>query len=427
MARPHYGEDELLAYLDANDGVVDLAEVERHLADCADCAEVLRGVEADYIVLSDPLLWRDFPPAKASAEGGEGAFASLAAARARQQMHSEQAERTYERLLRHPVETWAEHFTQSAEECTDSFVRRVIRSARSLEEREPREALRLLETAEALGRRVQTGALAKGTIGEIWKERANTLMVTGAYPAALEAWAEAEQAFRDGAVADFDLAFVAWGRASVYFEMGEYARALPLARTARRTLGRFGDRENAARAELLEACILHEQGDVDAAKRRYERLVLQFAGSADEVSLARVLANLACCRLEDEDIAGATDYAGRAIAIYARTRLATEITRTRWALARALLRQGRTEEGAAALERVAAEFDARGLATDAAEVRLDIVEDLLRREDYAPAQELARRLVATFIRAAAQLSVVRALTYLREASEECRATPSTLR
>jgi hypothetical protein len=58
---------------------------------------------------------------------------------------------------------------------------------------------------------------------------------------------------------------------------------------------------------------------------------------------------------------------------------------------------------------------------------LDIVEDLLRRENYGRAAALARDLVTTFARARAQLSVVKALTYLREATDSRRATPQLVR
>lgn len=427
MAEPHYSADDLLGYLDGNDAVVDAKAVDDHLRNCAPCTELLRQVEKDYELFTEPTTWVEEPRPEFAESRRPRGLEAFIAAKERLAMEVLRAEETYEELRAHPLETWIEHLTGSGSECTDSLVRLIVRGARAIEERDPREALRLLDTAEAIGMLLPAEEFSTEARGELWKERANTHMVLGAYPAALEAWDEAERAFGSRPVAAFDLAFVAWGRASVYFEMGQYARALPLVRAARQTLRAFGDRENVVRTGVLEACIVQEQGDLDAAEALYAALHRTLEVSGDELTFARVLANIACCRLGRDDVDSATAYAKRAMAIYERHGLTTEVIRTRWALARTLLQRGKVVAGVEALQSVAGEFEARGLTTDAAEVRLDIVEELLRREDYAGAATLVRTLVGAFLEADAQLSVVRALTYLREASAKHRATPQLLR
>lgn len=422
MSDAHLTADELLAYLDGNDGVVDLPAVAVHLDRCADCGDTLRAVEEDYRLLSSPVTWaspatddRTEPPAPFG-------FALLVAAKQRLAAEAAAAERTFMELQEHPVETWTEYLSLRPAELTDALIRRIISAARQLEERDPLVALGLLDSAETvLAELPITAEIATETIGDLWKERANSQMVLGNYPAALTAWNAAAEAYGAGRVADFDLAFVDWGRASVYFEMGDYRAALPLARAARRTFGRFGDTRNAAHVDLLEACILHEEGDLQAAEARYQRLRRRFEAAGDEISLARVLANTACCKLTQGDGATATGYANRAIAIYETFGLGTEIVRTRWALARATLASD-PEAGLAALERVAAAFDARGLTTDAAEVRLDVIEHLLMADDHTRASALAREVVTIFARASARVSMVRALAYLRDATAGHRAT-----
>lgn len=53
---------------------------------------------------------------------------------------------------------------------------------------------------------------------------------------------------------------------------------------------------------------------------------------------------------------------------------------------------------------------------------LHVVESLLRRREYKRAADLCRRIVSTFVRAQAQINVVQALSYLRDAAEAERAT-----
>lgn len=420
----HFSAAELLAYLDQNDAVLDVEKVRAHLSACVECAGRLHEVEEDFRVLADPSNWmevlNDEPPPR---------LEEFVACHRRIEAEGSRADKLVEDLLLHPLETWLEHVSRMADAPTEALVRRVVAEARArdAEEQKPKEALLLLDIAEAIVALIPDLSSPTNPMGDVWKERANVLMVLGDYPAALAALDRAQPFFATSVIAPFELAFVGWGRASVYFQMGEYTRALALVREVTPAFVQFGDELRAAQTRVLEASILCEQGSIDLAREMFLSLVPVFERYEDRVSLGRIFANIACCHLQQYRLEETEAWARRATQIYAEQGLESEITRTRWALAKVLLRRGDSDEGIEALESVAADFSEAGLDTDAADVRLDIVEECLRRGEFSRAASIARDLVQTFVRSNAQISVVRALTALREASEGLFATPALVR
>jgi tetratricopeptide (TPR) repeat protein len=418
----HFAPTELLAFLDGNDAVVDPVEVQRHIASCVECAARLSEVRKDYDLIADPEIWADMKGTETPPDATT--FASM---RRLMEEEARRAETMLAELKQHPIDTWIEHLSTTPRQATGALVQRVIAEARSIEEREPREALRLLDTAETMAGFVVDGRWNDEILGGLWKERANVLVIQGDYRGALFALDRAEQFFANSMVAPFDLAFVTWGRSAVYFEMGSYGRALTLIREATPVFRRFGDSLRGAQTQVLEAGILYEEGKIDEAHSLWESLLPAFEKHQDRMTLARVYANIACCHLQRYDLAETEAWARRATEIYGECGLETEITRTRWALAKVLLRRGDTDEGIVALERVAADFSGKGLHTDAAEVRLDIVEALLNREEFQKAAAIVRELIETFVRTESRISVVRAFASLREAAEGMLARPAMVR
>ncbi|HEX8169271.1 MAG TPA: hypothetical protein VF824_01885 [Thermoanaerobaculia bacterium] len=433
MKGSHYTRDDFLAYLDGNEDVADPAAIDAHLEHCATCASVLAQVREDYKILSDPALWEqalDTVGAARSARDDLAREEHLKFAlddHRRRAAEVAQAELTFAELSSRSPDVWLEHLFALPAERTDSLVMRVVQEARAIEEQAPLEALRLLDAAQAIVLVIDDEQITAATIGAIWKERANTLTALGDYAAALTALVEAEREYARSIVAPYDLALVDWARANVYFQMGEYSRVLPLTREAKRTLRRFGDTLRATHVQVLEACTVHEQGNIERAEEMYLALLIKLQNFGDEITSARVLANLACCRLQRNDLMATEAYAARATAIYAKHGLDTEITRTRWALAKALLARGDRDAGVAALGRIAAEFESLGMSTDAAAVRLDIVEELINGEEYARAAELATQVATTFALATEKLNLSKALDALRRATVEHRPTRDLIR
>lgn len=417
----HYTSDELLAYLAANDAIVDLEEIETHLTTCAGCRERLRLVEEDYLRISDPEVWSeplDGPPAERLAE--------YLAIHRRLLDEDAEAETIFAMLTTRPQQTWLEHLAATPGAGTAGMMRRLIAAARANEESEPHAALAILDIAEALSIFVDDHDARTNALLQLWRARAMALMIRGDYPAALSALDTAELSLA-GAAADYDRAFVDWARASVHFEMGSYALALQLVEQAIGTFREFGDKLPQVQASILRGGILYEQGAVDEAERTFLSLVEPLREFSDRISLARVFANLACCSLQRSDFAGTEAHGATALALYDEVGLETEKIRTRWAFALVYIRRGEVAEGIARLQAVAAEFRARGMVVDAAEVELDVVQALLREGSHEEAAQIVRSLVDIFARAEARLDLVKALAYLRDAAEAAWATPELAR
>ncbi|HEY4641747.1 MAG TPA: hypothetical protein VII75_10415 [Thermoanaerobaculia bacterium] len=420
----HYERDELLAYVDRNEAVVDFAEVEAHVATCTACAQRLEEVSADYQILTRAGLWLG----RARREPLPSRVAEFVAARQRMEREAARAEIVYAELSRLPLETWIEHLALSVDEYTEGLVRRILNAARDEEERRPRWAGELLAAAETVADLAGlTAASSAETLGDLWKERANVHMIRGDYPGALAAIDRAESFYETRSVAAFNLAFTAWARASVFFEMERYTEAQPLAERAAATFRQFGDEPRETQVRVLIASISYERGSIDIAEAIYRSLLWPLERFGDRLTQARVLANLACCRLLRDDLAMTGVYARRAIAVYREFELETEIIRSRWALAVVYLRRGESERGIEALAAVATEFRDRGLPTDAAEAELQIVEELLKHEEYARAAAIAERLVTTFAAAEARVSTAKALAYLHDAAIRRSATLEMVR
>ena len=422
----HYTSDELLAYLDGNDGIVDLAAVRDHVGLCVPCRKRLQTVETEYLRLADSSLWRDIADAPLRDAPPPERLAQYVALQERMIKEEARAEEVFAELRLLPRDAWAQHLRTAPDAQTAAMMRRLVTAARTEEEVDPREALAILDVAEALGAFVEDADLRMPALAELRRARAMALMIRGDYPEALAVLDIAERS-TSGVVAPYERAFVSWARATVFFQMGRYAEALPLVRRSVRIFHEFGDELRELQTMILYASILTEQGAIKKAQRVFRSLLEPLQAFGDRVSLARVLANLACCAVQRHDFAASEAYGTQAAALFDELGLETEKVRTHWAFGIAYIRRGDVAEGIARLHDVAAEFRARGMLVDAGEVDLEIVAAWISEGSYERAAHVARELVQVFVRADARLDVVRALHYLRDAVERMSATTALVR
>jgi tetratricopeptide (TPR) repeat protein len=422
----HFTSDELLAYVDKNDAVVNLADVERHLERCLACRKRLDEATADVDLITDLLRWRDRmqPPRPPTRDR----FTEFATARERIEREAARAEVVVAMLANDPPRAWAAFLDASAADATEGLVRRITALARDEEERDARRAATLLDIAEAVATRARLDPRRSSeALGDLWKERANACMIRGDFARASDAIDRAEALYGASPVAAFHLAFTTWLRATLYFETGRFAEALPFAERAAAIFREFGDEVREIHVRVLVACLLYEEGRVADAEARFIALLLPVQRLRDRMTEARLLANLACCALFRDDLTQTNAYAQRAITIYDDFARETEIIRMRWALAVVYLRRGESERGIAALHEIAAAFEGRGLTAAAAEAELQIAEEHLRRREYAAAAVIAGRLATTFANMDAHVSAAKAFAYLYDASRNGRATSALVR
>jgi tetratricopeptide (TPR) repeat protein len=90
---------------------------------------------------------------------------------------------------------------------------------------------------------------------------------------------------------------VEYTRAAVLFKMELWDDALTATRAARKRFVLSKDARRTAHAELLEANILFEHGDWNAARTTWLRLRKPLAALKDKDGLARVWLNLGVCEI----------------------------------------------------------------------------------------------------------------------------------
>jgi tetratricopeptide (TPR) repeat protein len=292
--------------------------------------------------------------------------------------------------------------------------------------RRPQHAMLLINVAEFV-----TGSLDIPAIhvcaGDCWKQRANALRHLGKYPESLEAADLAAAFYRLLPLGDFEIAQALYTRAVTLFKMTHYDEALAVLDSAQELLREFGDTMPLAKTMMLDAAIRFEQGDVAWAERTWLEVVPMLKRFDDRVELARVRANLAECSLKRGRPASALAQAQAAATGFAELQMDAERIRSEWRVAAVLRALGEHDRALELLYSAAAAFRALGMTSDAGFVNLDITEELLRRNEWSEAANIARELAGLFAASGVTLASVTALAYLRTAVEGERATPALVR
>jgi len=303
---------------------------------------------------------------------------------------------------------------------TGGVVRRLCAHANSIYEAEPLDALTFADTAIVIAEALPDTAYPWEAVFELrgtaWKERANALMVLGKYPDALNALKSAERAYRHLQSPGFGLSTVSLVRASVFYEQGLLDEAVALAEKAEHGFAHIGQEERRMRALFLRASIKYESRDLSNAIALFEQVLAhgEMANSAQWT--ARASYAIGSCEIYRGNLAEASLHFHRALMIFReigpdRDRIATD-----YGLARILLHGGRREEAIQRLRTVAVEYEGRSMISDAALVRLDIVEVLLAAGQTKQVVEIAARLFQIFKDAGMITSELTAIAYMKEAA-----------
>jgi len=326
-------------------------------------------------------------------------------------------------LLARPIETWDAFLDRYPEHPTSGMARRLLEEVEVELNRRPEYAMLLVDVAERIGHFL-TDVECRDVLGDAWKHRSNALRLLGRYEEALDA---AEAFYASLVTGDFDLAQAQYTRAVTLFKMTRYAEALEVLTTATATLRNYGDTVPLAKTMMLDAAIRIEQGEVSGAQERWREVLPMLERLSDEVEHARVLANLAECNLRLGDYEQAMEDAQLAVTRYRDLHMETESIRSEWTIGMVHLARRASDEGLRMLENAAAAFETLAMSGDAGFVKLDICEELLRREEWTDAEVTARGLAALFTEAHATMASVKALDFLRRAVENRQATAETVR
>jgi tetratricopeptide (TPR) repeat protein len=420
----HYEEYELLAYLDFNGEMVDIAGASRHLSSCEDCGRRLESLRVFTALLSDKDIWRHAFGHRPRS-GGTNLRDGMARLN-RDHENDLRGKGDFAAIEARPVAEWPAYLAEHPEARNPGFLRRCIEQARREHNERPREALEILGFAKGVTLSLTDGLEIAELRGAIEKERSNALRLLGRYPEALEALDAAEHFFDRLPAPAYDLNFLDWSRATVLFYMTRYGEALALAMRVFDTFRQLGEKDQAQRSRILIASILCEQGSVHDAHAMYRDILAYFEARQDIELIAQLNANLAECEVRLDHPDDALRFAANAMRGYEGLGKGTERVRLRWTLGYQLLRRDHLEAALGVLQAASEEFESLGMVAEAGGVGLDLVEIHMRRKEWDQAEALSRHLVSVFSKAEARIHQVRALMFLRGSVEARTATVELL-
>jgi tetratricopeptide (TPR) repeat protein len=411
----------ILLYVE-KDASSDRVQMAQHLASCDEC----EGVAEEFHRMFAQLQHRDLMGYYGVPDGDREA---LRAALLREADHvteeSWSANAFVADLLARPLGTWEACFERHPERRTSWVARRLFEEVEVELNRRPEYALDLIGVAERLAPFL-SDVECRSVLGDVWKHRSNALRHLGRYEEALDAAALAESFHGSLVTGEFDLAQAQYARAGILFKMTRYADALEVLAAATVTLRNYGASVPLAKTIMLDAAIRIEEGDVAAAQERWREVLPILEHFGDEVEQARVLANLAECNLRLGGYDQAMEDAQRAVARYRKLHMEMESIRSEWTIGMVHLARGESDDGLSVLENAAAAFESLSMSGDAGFVKLDICEELLRREEWNEAEVTARGLAALFIAAHVTTASAKALDFLRRSVEKRQATAETV-
>lgn len=259
-------------------------------------------------------------------------------------------------------------------------------------------------------------------------ERADALRQLGTYRAALPVLDEAARRFEGVPSCTHELGRAWFGRGSILFKMNGLDEALHYLRLSINIFAALDDHRRIARARFVEANVLFEKGDWDAARTRWLAVAPVFEAARDRHSLASLWLNLGWCDLDRGDPKSARVWLGRALERFTQLRSAVDIARTRWAVALVEARYGEQVAGLDMLRCARQELEQLNVLTESGMAGLDVAEILLLTHEHADqAAAVCRELVPQFERAGANKEVLKALAYLWEAANTRTASAALVR
>lgn len=429
----HPDPDTLMRFAE-DDPSLDRAAIAAHIEECELCAlevevvremleELSRGEVLQYLL--------DLPSERARVEQSHH-FLDFKRLAERSRLEDAAAEEFFPTLLKHPAEEWLAILRGSPEYLTIPMADCILDEAERLLNEQPSEALRLIDLADALLNDVE-GAhpmLLTTARGDVWRQRSNAHRHLFQLQEAVNDAILAEHTYRQLKNPEFPVALAQNTRAVALFKMTRLNDALDLNLAASAMLRTFGPTLPFAKSLMFEAGIRLDQGFIAKAQGLWRQALLILESLSDPKQkaareIARCLANLAECSYRLGDYADAAEAAAKAMGRYRGLRMETEAIRSAWTLALCQLHRG-DPSALGALDLAAEQFEALQMFGDAGFVRLDIAEDLLRREEWERAEPLARQLVELFTRAGVTIASVQALDYLRQSVIHRLATTGTV-
>jgi tetratricopeptide (TPR) repeat protein len=414
----HIDEELLAEYILSLEDGRDFPDVAAHLRGCEECRTRSRALSAFFETLTDRGTWQavqDF------ADASEEERAILAFA-ARSKEEYAEAHAALSPVLKDPVAFVRERVERQEQYRTGGAVRVLAETANGMCERNPIHARNLAEAAIAIAGQLPEAAYRGDSVRLLrmlaWKERANAMRFLGEYPAALDALDHAEREIAHLGKHAYELASLAYIRASVLMYTDRLTEATQKAAESAEIFAAYGDVQWWARARSVEAGVLFYRSEFADAARAFEQLVAYAIDRGDEVEAARQSYNLATCHLELGDATQAGPLLLDARRLFVQCGMQTWVLRADWKIGVLSRVVGRFDESIAQFRFTRKTAEEFSLPAEAAHITLDLVESLLIVERLREVPALCGEVSRYFRRAGKLRQALTAAAFLREAATD---------
>jgi len=411
----HLDDDALAEYALIPDGAPSGSEGAAHLAECSECTVRLNAMRAFYDALATPQVWLEGDQSDTAAREEQ-----LLAFATRAQEEYLTATAKLAPLLTNAVAFVRERVELKDDYRTSGAIRVLAEAANAACEREPIHARNLADAAVAIADALPDGAYPEDTVralrGLAWKERANALRYLAEYDAALEALAHAEHEFEHFGARSFEFASLAYIRAVILTYTDRLDEATQQAALSASIFEDYGDIDRAMRARSVQAGVLFYRHEYRSAAAIFEEL-LAFAQSRNDAGeTARQSYNAGVCWIEVGEGTRADQLLKTARSVYVTLGLHTEVARTDWKLAIVPRLFGQLAESVSGLRSAKEICEKLGMADEAANVSLDLMESLLLSGQTEQIASLSADVMRHYRRAGKLRQALTAAAFLREAA-----------
>ena len=250
--------------------------------------------------------------------------------------------------------------------------------------------------------------------GRAWKEHGNALHALGHLPAALAAATRAVRILSADGVLLVERTAALMLKGILLHQLEKTREGATLLRECHATFERLGEERRALQVAILEASLLYDAGELEAARSAF----LDARATADRLhetrELTRILNNLADCEAQLGNVSKAKSYLRAALAGFDKEGMTAERQRVFWILARMRRDEGDFDAAIAELLGVRRNFISRGMLVEGALAGLDLVEMLAAIQAHDEVQRVAAELLEVFTAAGLQQNARLALAYLAE-------------
>jgi tetratricopeptide (TPR) repeat protein len=249
--------------------------------------------------------------------------------------------------------------------------------------------------------------------GQAWTAHAAALLGLRRPIEALAAINVAFEVYTPAPVNDWHLASAEVVEAQILHELGELAEALRLIRRAAEVILAHGALERYAQLRMLEALMLWKAGHRHAAANVWQDAARKAFQRRDLELMAILDCRMGVFHLRHGNAAVAAHHFSSAHALFEKRGLVRQAARARWRLAEVAVARGRLNEAISEYYKVQAVLVAHGDLPDAAIACTEILKLLLRVGRDREAVQLAELLIRTFAEAGQQ-NGMQAWTLIRD-------------